>query len=139
MDITVIIEVIFVLILGVGVLFANKYLGADKVQKVMTIAQAVVAAANELEITGELIKLGKTKAEYALERAKTLLAKNNITFDEDELLVFIKSAVTRLRVETSGTTAEKANTLINNTVNVEDFELVKEVVLNLPKHINKQV
>ncbi len=108
MDITVIIEVILALILATGVLFANKYLGADKVQKVITIAQAVVAAANELDITGDLVKLGKTKAEYALDRAKTLLAKNNITFNEDELLVFIKSAVTQLRVETSGTTAEKA-------------------------------
>lgn len=108
MDITIIIEIILTL-LGMMCLFiANRYLGADKVKRIVTIVETVVAAANELEITGDLVKLGTTKAEYALDKTKAMLAKNHITFNEDELLVFIKSAVTKLRIEVTGTDAEKS-------------------------------
>lgn len=107
MDITIIIEIILTLLGMMGLFIANRYLGADKVKRIVTIVETVVAAANELEITGDLVKLGTTKANYALDRAKAMLAKNHITFNEDELLVFIKSAVTKLRIEVAGTNAEK--------------------------------
>lgn len=106
-DITLIIEIVLGVIGLLCAFMGYKFIGKNKIQNFITIVDAVVAAANELEITGDLVKLGMTKADYALERAKALLEKNNITFNEDELLVFIKSAVTRLRIEVAGTDAEK--------------------------------
>ena len=44
-------------------------------EEIAKVAAVVVKAANELDITGELIKTGKTKAEYALEEAKKILGK----------------------------------------------------------------
>ena len=61
-------------------------------EEIAKVAAVVVKAANELDITGELIKTGKTKAEYALEEAKKTLASKGITFDEDELITYIKAA-----------------------------------------------
>lgn len=107
MDITIIIEIALMFVGCVGLIVMKKFVGVDKIQRIMTIVEAVVAAANELDITGDLAKLGTTKADYALSRAKVLLAKNNITFNETELLVFIKSAVTKLRIEVAGTDAAR--------------------------------
>ena len=76
-------------------------------EEIARVAAVVVKAANELDITGELIKTGKTKAEYALEEAKKTLARKGITFDEDELITYIKAAVTALRADISNTSAEK--------------------------------
>lgn len=76
-------------------------------EEIARVAAVVVKAANELDITGELIKTGKTKAEYALEEAKKTLASKGITFDEDELITYIKAAVTALRADIANTTAEK--------------------------------
>jgi hypothetical protein len=106
-DITWILQLIVAVISIMAIFVANRYLGADKVRRIMAIVQTVVEATNELEITGDLVKMGKSKADYALEQVKILLAKNKMTFNEEELLVFIKSAVTRLRIEVSGTDAEK--------------------------------
>lgn len=103
-DITWIVELAFIVVMFI---LTKKVVGVDKTKKIIEIVEAVVAATNELAITGELVKYGKSKADYAMEQTKTLLAKNKITFNEDELLVFIKSAVTRLRIEVSGTDAEK--------------------------------
>lgn len=78
-------------------------------EEVIKIASSVVYAANELEITGELLALGKTKAEYALEMAEKELADRNIVYDKELLTKEIKAAVTQLRVEIQGTNAQKKN------------------------------
>ena len=75
-------------------------------EEIAKIAYTVVSAANELEITGELVKMGKSKAQYALDMAKAELNAKGITFDEDELISKIKAAVTELRINISGTDAE---------------------------------
>lgn len=79
---------------------------SDEIAK---IASTVVKAANELEITGELVKYGKTKADYALEQVRKELENMGITFDEDLIVKYIKAAVTELRVEIANTPAEKGN------------------------------
>lgn len=76
-------------------------------EEIAKIAYTVVSAANELEITGELVKMGKSKAQYALDMAKATLNSKGITFDEDELIAYIKAAVTALRADISNTSAEK--------------------------------
>lgn len=118
MDITLILETVIQLIfvvLAAVLIPAFKKLGKNddvttmlKISdEIIRIATMVVNAANELDITGELIEKGKTKAEYALEQAKKELASKGISFDEDLLIAYIKAAVTKLRVEISNTTAEK--------------------------------
>lgn len=77
--------------------------------EIAKIASTVVKAANELDITGDLIKLGQTKAEYALEQMKKELENRGITFNEELLVNYIKAAVTELRVEIANTPAEKVN------------------------------
>ena len=76
-------------------------------EEIAKIAQTVVSAANEYDITGELIKLGKTKAEYALETAKKECATKGIVYVEDLLIKEIKAAVTLLRTNITGTDAQK--------------------------------
>ena len=76
-------------------------------EEIAKIAQTVVSAANEYDITGELIKLGKTKAEYALETAKKECEAKGIVYDEALLVKEIKAAVTTLRTNITGTDAEK--------------------------------
>lgn len=71
------------------------------------IAYTVVSAANELEITGDMLRRGETKAHYAMEQMKQEINKLGITCDEEELIRYIKSAVTQLRVDIANTPAEK--------------------------------
>lgn len=73
----------------------------EKVNTAIEIAGQVVKAAQEMQITGELVKLGITKAEYAWAKAKEALAAKNIVIDDDELLAYIKAAVTDLRETTT--------------------------------------
>lgn len=90
--------------LGKNEQLANAIKVSDEIAKVTAVA---VKAANELDIIGELREKGKTKAEYALEEAKKNLERKGITFDEDELITYIKAAVTELRADISNTSAEK--------------------------------
>lgn len=76
-------------------------------EEIGKIAYTAVSAANEMDITGELTKIAKTKAEYAMEIAEKELAEKGITYDKDILTAKIKAAVTLLRTEISGTNAEK--------------------------------
>ena len=71
---------------------------SDKLAKVFDIAEQVVYAAWELDITGELIQMGLTKVEYAWNEAKKILAEKKITVDDDELKAYINSQDAKLRI-----------------------------------------
>ena len=77
----------------------NTKLKNEKVKTAIQIAGQVVKAAQELQITGELEKLGITKAEYAWNEAKNALEKKGIKISDEELTAYIKSAVTELRTQ----------------------------------------
>ena len=77
----------------------NTKLKNEKVKTAIQIAGQVVKAAQELQITGELEKLGITKAEYAWNEAKNALEKKGIKISDEELTAYIKSAVTDLRTQ----------------------------------------
>lgn len=118
MDVTMILSCVIRLLTVIAITFVIPWIAEkrknDKVANALKIAEevgkiaySVAAAANEYDITGELIKIGKTKAEYALELAKKELADKGITYDEELLVKDIKAAVTTLRVNITNTTAEK--------------------------------
>lgn len=106
-DITIIIEALIALILAVISTFLIPWLkekrNSEKYSKVFDIAEQVVGAAWELDITGELAEMGITKVEYAWTEAKKILANKNITVDDDELKAYIKNAVARLRINRGDT------------------------------------
>lgn len=72
---------------------------SQNLANVFDIAQQVVYAAWELDITGELVQMGLTKVEYSWNEAKKILAEKNITVNDDELKAYIKSEVAKLRIE----------------------------------------
>ena len=119
-DITIILETIIKLACLVLLLFVvpylktagvnNKLLAALKVSdEIAKIAGIVVRSANELEITGDLLKLGMTKADYAMEQIKKELESKGIIFNEDLIVKYIKAAVTELRVEIANTQIGRAH------------------------------
>ena len=71
---------------------------SDKLSKIFSIVEQVVYAAWELDITGDLVKMGVTKAEYAWQQAKNILAKKNLSINDEELEAYIKGEVARLRI-----------------------------------------
>ena len=75
----------------------NTKLKNEKVKTVVEIARQVVAAAHELQITGELVEMGMDKATYAWNVAKKALDAKGIKIDDDELKAAIKAEVTNLR------------------------------------------
>lgn len=100
MDATIIMDLVIV----IAAFFAYRY-GLPIVKDIMMSkwAYIIVAAANELDIIGEL----DDKWSYAMDAMKVKLAKYKITFNEEEVTSYLKAAVTRLRVEISNTNAEK--------------------------------
>lgn len=76
-------------------------------EDISKIAYTVASAAHELDIVGELKTLGLSKAEYALNMAKKELSEKGITYDEELLVKEIKSAVVAVRINVTGTNAEK--------------------------------
>lgn len=106
-DITIIIEAIIGLIFAIVSTFVIPWLKekrkTEQLGKVFNIAEQVVGAAWELDITGELVKMGTTKVEYAWCEAKKILAGKNITIDDDELKTYIKNAVAQLRINRGDT------------------------------------
>jgi hypothetical protein len=118
MDITTILTCVIRLLTAIAITFVIPLIAEKRknekvahalqiAEEVGKIAYSVAAAANEYDITGELIKIGKTKAEYALELAKKELSDKGIVYDEELLIKDIKAAVTKLRVNITNTTAEK--------------------------------
>lgn len=101
-DITNLIEALIALILALVTTFLIPWLQekqkSEKLAKVFNVAQQVVYAAWELDITGELIEMGVSKVDYAWEQAKKILAEKKITVDDDELKAYIKSEVAKLRI-----------------------------------------
>lgn len=100
MDATIVMDLIVI----IAAFFAYRY-GLPIVKDIMMSkwAYIIVAAANELDIIGEL----DDKWTYAMDAMKVKLAKYKITFNEEEVTNYLKAAVTRLRVEISNTNAEK--------------------------------
>lgn len=103
MDITKIVEAIIALLCALTTTFVipwiNTKIKNEKVKTAIEITKQVVRAAQELQITGELEKIGLTKAEYAWTQAKEALASKNIVINDDELTAYIKASVTELRTE----------------------------------------
>lgn len=102
-DMTVVLEAVIALAITLMTTFLIPWVQekkkSEKLSKVFAIAEQVVYAAWELDITGELVSMGLTKVEYAWERAKKALAEKNITVDDDELKAYIKSEVAKLRID----------------------------------------
>ena len=111
-DITTIIEAVSALIIALVTTFLVPWLQekkkSEKLAKAISVAEQVVHAAWELDITGELVQMGITKVEYAWGEAKKILASKNITVDDDELKAYIKGEVAKLRIKRGDefTTAE---------------------------------
>ena len=101
-DISIIIELIMIII----AFFAYRY-GFPIVRDILMSkwAYVIVSAANELNIVGEL----DDKWSFAMKEMKVKLEKHKITFNEEEVINYLKSAITKLRVEISNTDAEKKN------------------------------
>lgn len=105
MNMTIDITEIIIWIIGVLIGLVTTYLipwiktklKNEKIKVVVQIADQVVKAAHELNITGELAEMGLTKVEYAWNEATKALAAKGITIDEEELKAYIKAAVTELR------------------------------------------
>lgn len=101
-DMTTVFEALIALALALVTTFLIPWLQekkkSDKLSKIFSIAEQVVHAAWELDITGELVDMGVTKVEYAWEQAKKILAERKITVDDDELKAYIKSEVAKLRI-----------------------------------------
>lgn len=106
-DATFLIKAILGLIFAIVSTFVIPWLNekrkTEKLDKVFSIAEQVVGAAWELDITGELAQIGITKVEYAWTEAKKILANKNITVDDDELKAYIKNAVAQLRINRGDT------------------------------------
>ena len=101
-DITFILEALVALAFALITTFLIPWLQekqkSEKLAKVFNVAQQVVYAAWELDITGELVEMGVSKVDYAWEQAKQILAEKKITVNDDELKAYIKSEVAKLRI-----------------------------------------
>lgn len=98
-DATIIIE----LLILIAMFFIYRY-GSPIFKDVIfcKAAQRIVAAANELHITGEI----QDKATQAWDQMIAFLKRYKIKFDEEEVKGYLKAAVTALRVEIDKTAAE---------------------------------
>ena len=101
-DITPVLEALITLVLALVTAFLIPWIQekkkSEKLAKVFSIAEQVVYAAWELDITGELVQMGLTKVEYAWNESKKILAEKKIAVDDDELKAYIKSEVAKLRI-----------------------------------------
>ena len=100
MNITQIVLGIIILIGGAVSLFVVPYLKthmtSEQIGILTGIAQTVVYAAEK--IFGA--KMGTDKLAYALNLAKALLAKKNLSFDEDVIRAAIEAQVQQLNLDT---------------------------------------
>lgn len=99
MNITQILLGIIILVGGLVSIFVIPYLKAhmtsDQIAILTGIAKTVVFAAEQ--IFGA--KMGADKLAYALNLAKSLLAKKNLTFDEDVVRAAIEAQVQQLKFD----------------------------------------
>lgn len=98
-DITYIIIGVILIIFGVIVRFAIPFLRTKmSVDQIATLKQVVNIAVYAAEqILGP--KMGKDKKAFALEYAKKLLSKFNLTFDEAAIDAAIEAQVKELKIE----------------------------------------
>lgn len=117
MDLTNVIQATIALVITLCSTFLVPYLKTKKnnenVLIAINIANQLVRAARELDITKDLIELGKNKADYAFDEMKRILEEKNIHFSDEEIRAYIKSGVTQLRIELNAIdkslTEEKVN------------------------------
>lgn len=99
MDITQILLGIIIILFGVVGMFVIPYLKthmtSEQIGILTGIAQTVVYAAEK--IFGA--KMGADKLHYALNLAKALLAKKNLSFDEDVIRAAIEAQVQQLSLD----------------------------------------
>lgn len=77
----------------------SKKKNREAVETAIQVTTTIVKAAWELDVTGELAKLGQDKVTYAWEQAKAALLAKGIKIDDDELKAYIKGAVAQLRID----------------------------------------
>ena len=77
-----------------GIPFLRSKLSVEQINTLKQIANIAVYAAEQLFGA----KMGKDKKAYALEYAKKLLAKFNLTFDEEAVDAAIESQVKELNI-----------------------------------------
>ena len=118
MDVTLVLNCVIKLLSIIAITFVIPWIQEKKknekvahaiavAEDISKVAYTVANAAHELDIVGELKKLGLSKAEYALTMAEKELAEKGITYDRDLLIKEIKAAVVTVRINVTGTSAEK--------------------------------
>ena len=80
------------LITGFGIPFIRSKLNVEQIEALKAAARIAVYAAEQ--IFGA--KMGKDKLAYAINLVKSLLAKKNLTFDEDAVRAAIEAQVEQL-------------------------------------------
>ena len=83
------------LITGFGVPFIRSKLNAEQIAALKTAARIAVYAAEQ--IFGA--KMGKDKLAYAINLVKNLLAKKNLTFNDEEVRAAIEAQVKEMNID----------------------------------------
>lgn len=86
------------LITGFGIPFIRSKLSADQLAALKTTARIAVYAAEQ--IFGA--KMGPDKLAYAINLVKSLLAKKNLTFNDEEVRAAIEAQVKEMNIDISG-------------------------------------
>ena len=82
------------LITGFGIPFIRSKLNVEQIEALKAAARIAVYAAEQ--IFGA--KMGKDKLAYAINLVKSLLAKKNLTFDEDAVRAAIEAQVKEMNI-----------------------------------------
>lgn len=86
------------LITGFGIPFIRSKLNVEQIEALKAAARIAVYAAEQ--IFGA--KMGKDKLAYAINLVKSLLAKKNLTFDEDAVRAAIEAQVKEMNIDIGG-------------------------------------
>ena len=86
------------LITGFGIPFIRSKLSAEQLTALKTTARIAVYAAEQ--IFGA--KMGSDKLAYAINLVKSLLAKKNLTFNDEEVRAAIEAQVKEMNIDISG-------------------------------------
>lgn len=86
------------LITGFGIPFIRSKLNAEQLSALKAAARIAVYAAEQ--IFGA--KMGKDKLAYAINLVKSLLAKKNLSFDEDAVRAAIEAQVKEMNINIGG-------------------------------------
>lgn len=86
------------LLSGFGIPFIRSKLSTEQISALKTVARIAVYAAEQ--IFGA--KMGPDKLQYAINLVKSLLAKKNLTFDEDTIRAAIEAQVKEMNINIGG-------------------------------------